>query len=319
MASTIQEIKNLYDAGVPLFTKDALRKIAQKLSTVQQTPPHISVPITVTGINGTEYQILAGGDPWLAPEGSKWVINYRSIQSLTVHKDTQFRNSNTAYLSLGIIACTWVPKVDTLLKNPQPSKEWLLHDFQDRERQWKASKAYEELRTALSAIKTPFVLDKLVAVALGPLVFRCAHLEHSMIQSVLVSAIHSNLLERGILSASSKIYVQDPAYTQLDQDVLSSVGFNVIDDPEAFLMLDDSSVLVSISPDIPVKQIVVDICRPAIIIWSKVWDNEESLDFYITDPTSSRVDKMLKEEYYELEFPVHKNYSGLIMYVRKTA
>lgn len=100
-----------------------------------------------------------------------------------------------------------------------------------------------------------------------------------MIQHTLISALHSRLLQRGILSAESERYVQDPAYTQKDRDVLSPNGFTVLDDPQAFLLLDESSVLVSIGPDIPVKQIVADICRPGMIIWNR--GNEETNSYLL--------------------------------------
>jgi hypothetical protein len=152
------------------------------------------------------------------------------------------------------------------------STKELREAFYEMERKWKMSEYYEQLQAALAAVKTPLVLDKVIGVALGPLILRTVNGD-SIIQHALISAIDSILHQRGVLSASSKRYVQDPIYTQQDRDVLCSAGFTVLDDPQAFLTLDDSSVLVSIDPDIPVKQIVVDICRPGIIIWLKKRDS----------------------------------------------
>ncbi|KAI1345893.1 hypothetical protein F5Y01DRAFT_320293 [Xylaria sp. FL0043] len=345
MDSTALEIKKHYDAGGPLFTRDAIRRISKHLGAIQGIPPHTSLDINLTGINGYAYQITIGGDHFLRPTGEdlKWVVFYRSIQSLTVHTDRKFRCPESAWLSLGIEACARV------LEPPPDEQNRLLKGYKHIEREWEASRAYGKLQKAFSTIKTRVVLDKLIAVALGPLAFgeqqwdpsiiqhaqwqqstsqhsqwpqlttQYAHSKQSIIQHALVSAIRSNLLQRGIMSASSKLYVQDRSYTQVDRSVLSSTGFKVVSDPDAFLMLDDSSVLVSIDPCIPVKQIVADICRPAIIIWNKARNDEDSLGFYCTDPTSPRVDKMLKKEYKEFEFPVHESYPDLVMYVRKTA
>ncbi|KAI0814569.1 hypothetical protein GGR55DRAFT_675863 [Xylaria sp. FL0064] len=345
MDSSALEIKNHYDAGIPLFTKNAIRRIGQQLGAIQEIPPHTSLNLTLEGIDGNEYQTTVGGGHLLhTTRGDlKWVIVYRSIQSLTVHQDREFRSPETAYLSLGIEACARV------LEPSLECGDWLLNRWKHVEREWQASKAYKKLHKTFPTIKPRLVLDKLVAVALRPLAFgeqhwdptliqhahsqesmtqpsqwqqstiQDAHSQQSMVEHVLVSAIRSNLLQLGIMSASSKLYVQDRAYTQVDRSVLSSTGFNIVNDPDAFLMLDDSSVLVSVDPAIPVKQIVADICRPAIIIWNKARNDEDLLGFYCTDPTSPRVDKMLKKEYKDFEFPVHKDYPDLVMYVRKTA
>lgn len=67
-----------------------------------------------------------------------------------------------------------------------------------------------------------------------------------------------------------KCYAQDPIYTPVDEQVLREAGFTVVDDPRAFLEVDEASVIIAISPDIPVRQIIADIARPAIMIWDKV-------------------------------------------------
>jgi hypothetical protein len=66
-----------------------------------------------------------------------------------------------------------------------------------------------------------------------------------------------------------KCYAQDPIYTPIDEQVLGEAGFDVVDDPKAFLEVDESSVVIAIAPDIPVRQIVADIARPAMMIWDK--------------------------------------------------
>lgn len=154
-------------------------------------------------------------------------------------------------------------------KSPVSSTEDLCRAFQDVEQKLRASEYQERLQVALNTLNVPFVLDKIVALALGPLILGPQVCDSGMIQHALASVLHSSLLQRGILSVTSKRYVQDPAYTQKDRDVLRPEGFTILDDPQAFLVLDESSIIVSINPDIPVKQIVADICRPGIIIWDK--------------------------------------------------
>lgn len=65
-------------------------------------------------------------------------------------------------------------------------------------------------------------------------------------------------------------YAQDPGYRSVDREVLKAHGIEVIDDPRAWLEIDGESIVVSVSPNVPVKEIVADITQPAIIIWERV-------------------------------------------------
>lgn len=67
-----------------------------------------------------------------------------------------------------------------------------------------------------------------------------------------------------------KCYAQDPIYTPVDEQVLCEAGFTVVDDPRAFLEVDDTSLIIAMNPNIPVRQIIADIARPSILIWNKV-------------------------------------------------
>ncbi|KAL1842122.1 hypothetical protein VTJ49DRAFT_6001 [Mycothermus thermophilus] len=115
--------------------------------------------------------------------------------------------------------------------------------------------------------------------------------------------------------------VQDPVYTPVDKQVLAEAGITVVDDPRAFLAVDEASVLVSINPDVPVRQIVADIARPAVMVWNRVYKEEAAEDGVLsTDPASQRVLDMI-EEYIELPFPARiddEHFSGdLAIYIRK--
>lgn len=48
---------------------------------------------------------------------------------------------------------------------------------------------------------------------------------------------------------------------------LEDAGITVLRDPHGFLEVDDETVVVSINPDVPVRQIVADIARPVALVW----------------------------------------------------
>ncbi|KAI0097356.1 hypothetical protein GGR51DRAFT_553120 [Nemania sp. FL0031] len=324
MKSIINEIKAIYNQGTPLFTKEAIRKVGQELE-ICKTITSGGRYVTLRGINGMDYTDFVNLPPeQTVPEGellyvggSTWIIDYRSIECLTRETDVAFFFAQPAYPPMKICACT------RTLSNPfapyeidlrVSSTEELLEAFRDIERKWRTSHYYQQLQAALAKVNPPFVLDKIFGVALGHLTSGTRLNHDSVLQHILLSAIHSNFIEHNVLSVSSKRYVQDPAYSQQHRDALFLAEFTVLEDPHAFLALDNSSVLLSINPDIPVKQIVADICCPGVIIWTKKVDDS----VLRTDPESSRVDKLIEQNYHELDFPFHKSFGDLVMYVRKT-
>ncbi len=78
-------------------------------------------------------------------------------------------------------------------------------------------------------------------------------------------------------AASIQCFAQDPVYTEDQASVLQACGIKVLDDPEGFIETDESTVLFSCSPNVPVKQIIADIAQPAVIIWNPVGDVDVSL------------------------------------------
>lgn len=70
-------------------------------------------------------------------------------------------------------------------------------------------------------------------------------------------------------------YAQDPAYSDVDKAVFKEFNIEVLEDPDALLEVDDSSIVYSKSPNIPVKEIVADIAQPAVLIWDCVGETTD--------------------------------------------
>ncbi|KAK5628628.1 hypothetical protein RRF57_004343 [Xylaria bambusicola] len=311
--------KALYDAGVKLYTKNAMRRVAKELKLCEEALSHGSEKCVaiLPGIDGFDHRSTVDLVPpllepphKLIPGTSMCVILYQAIERLTYDGDDSYLRPTDPYLSMDIDMLTRFT-LDEDDKDDEPDKkdlhvssvDGLCGAFSAIEREWGKSKYYERLQAALDAARPPVILDKVVGVALGSLCTETNVHYRSIHQHALISAIYSILLQRSEVSAPCKRYVQDVAYTQRDKDVLSFQGLTILDDPGAFLTLDDSSVLVSIAPVVPVKQIVADTCRPGIIIWTKPVE----------------VKKMLENDYCQLDFPHHEDIGDVVMYVRKGA
>lgn len=149
--------------------------------------------------------------------------------------------------------------------------------FEQAKLSLEASEYVAQLTSTLTSVATSPGIDKIVAL-------RCSTMtwadEDSSLRSIAQHTVA--LTMRGLLASSyatgsygegaSRIegYAQDPIYTPVDEQVLRSVGLIVVDDPRAFLEVDEASVVIAIASDIPVRQIVADIAQPAIMIWDKL-------------------------------------------------
>lgn len=111
-------------------------------------------------------------------------------------------------------------------------------------------------------------IDKIVAFACGPLIWDSKVAVQSILQHGLLLSLRDYLLGKGEQAGECPCYVQDPAYSDRDKDVLKSLGITTLEDPAGFLEADDRSIVLSFYPNVPVKQIIADLCRPAVIIWS---------------------------------------------------
>jgi hypothetical protein len=103
--------------------------------------------------------------------------------------------------------------------------------------------------------------------------------QHALI--LTMRAILENRSDQGS-DPTKKIqcFAQDPLYTEADEEVLSNAEITVLRDPRAFLEVDDDTLVISFSPNIPVRQIIADIARPAVMIWDRVMSEAETVAFW---------------------------------------
>ncbi|KAI0518042.1 hypothetical protein F5B22DRAFT_645291 [Xylaria bambusicola] len=176
--SIINEIKAIYNQGTPLFTKEAIRKVGQKLE-VCKTVTSGGRYVTLRGINGMDYTnfvYLPSEETMSEAElfvgGSTWIINYRPIEFLIREIGVAFFYPQRVYLPMEIytyareITDPFTPDKNDLRVF---STEELLEVFHDIGRKWRTSHYYQQLQAALAKVNPPFVLDKIIGVALGHL------------------------------------------------------------------------------------------------------------------------------------------------------
>ena len=148
--------------------------------------------------------------------------------------------------------------------------------FNSTKRSWESSKHYRSLLAAISSIRHSLKVTKIVAFACGTMsdceyedARRASASQHAMV-SVLRECFRSNGQETDTIDC----FVQDPSYSNVDKEILKNNEITVIEDPEGFLEVDRFTLVVSCAPDVPVRQIVTDLARPAVMIWDKIHDGE---------------------------------------------
>lgn len=139
-------------------------------------------------------------------------------------------------------------------------------------REWETTKTCEILKSTLKLSQPSFQVSKIVGFACGTLDHERTLFQHAML--LTLRDLFSKDEETSEVTAIP-CYAQDPIYDETERSVLEKAGITVLEDPEGFLQVDESTVVVSIAPNISVRQIIADIARPALLIWDVVRGEEE--------------------------------------------
>ncbi|KAF2118103.1 hypothetical protein BDV96DRAFT_596976 [Lophiotrema nucula] len=116
----------------------------------------------------------------------------------------------------------------------------------------------------------------------------------SSMQAPPVLHLESLYVSAGIpMTQRIEIIAQDPAYTPLDETLLSQLStthpITVLNDPDALLAINDSTLVMSCYATFPIKQIVADLAAespsscPAGILWNMLVFGEDVDKWYGVD------------------------------------
>lgn len=203
-------------------------------------------------------------------------LAYRTLHYLTSPTDDWFFMPDRAYLAIDIVQATEIRDARTNeVVGPWPIADYntVWEDFKDARQYWEESTQFVRLRSILASTGILPSINKVVAFACGTITHLqgLAH-ERSLSQHVLLLAVR-DIIEGGRKGEGTvKCFVQDPVYVSVDKQVLGDAGITVLDDPRAWLEVDEGTVVISIAPDIPVADVIADIARPAMMIMTNLWN-----------------------------------------------
>jgi hypothetical protein len=141
-----------------------------------------------------------------------------------------------------------------------------------------------QLQSALASVPIPAGINKIIAIGCSTITWADDDpMIPSIAQHILALTVRDVLATSyGPGSHEIKCYAQDPIYTPVDEQVLCHEGFVVVDDPRAFLEVDEASVVISLAADIPARQIIADLTRPAILLWDNVASSDTGEFWQVT-------------------------------------
>jgi hypothetical protein len=112
-------------------------------------------------------------------------------------------------------------------------------------------------------------IESIVCFALSPPAGEDGrHTDRSLMQHAAAKAIVEEL--NALTASNISCYAQDPAYTDVDKEILRSIGITPLNDPKGFLQVDRNTLVLSVSPNVPLQQIVSDLQWPAAMLWHTI-------------------------------------------------
>lgn len=144
---------------------------------------------------------------------------------------------------------------------------------------WKQSKTCEHFTQQFEGFTLGQVaaITKIVGFALGPV----AYLDVRSADGIGPSATNALTQHMALLTIAEilkqrnggrkvKCYTQDPVNKGVGNEFLKTIGITSLDDPKGFLEVDDKTLVVSIHPNVPVRQVIADLQYPAAMLWNTV-------------------------------------------------
>ncbi|KAK2879968.1 hypothetical protein FQN49_000694 [Arthroderma sp. PD_2] len=312
-----QRSADLYRSGAKLWRKEDLVDIEQQLAQSQ-----ITEKFTVRRIDGSVIHIK---NPMFGVSKPIWkpYVKFREYWNLVRAKPDADQPSE-------IYSCTylvdWTNRTKRDYDGPIVNAQSL---FEDHKNRWNASATCEaftsQFRKLLDGVESAKVI-KIICFGLGDLNLKPPdwwkiennsqpkdkqELETSEIEGAFIHhaiALTMANVARSCAEAKGikvRLLTQDPAYTNETKSMLQETGFEVIGEYGAggFAELDDTSIVFSPFTNAPVKQIIADLSRPAVIISARgsIVFNKNLKPY--ADPDSPRTRQMWAE-YNSWGFPV---------------
>ncbi|KAI1489576.1 hypothetical protein F5X96DRAFT_670531 [Biscogniauxia mediterranea] len=308
---TRERLVALYEEGKPFYTKDVFVEIETKLVTLNLS---LNEPtITFKAIDGSEAKRVFTEERRTKPNISIMVKvhDYQDMLDLVRYNwhDEAVRDSAMSPISFSVIRHK--PR-DVIL-----GKDYWKLAFASAMDAWKETTACKKVFAALEkADKQVRNVESIVCFGLSSLTLDITGTPlppRNTTQYAAVVLIAKYISER--LGKKIFVHSQEPFADDITIHVLRQHGIFTYEGhirfTHGFIDVNDNALVVSISPDSPVRSVVADIARPPILICNGYFKGgrDEELEFWESqgspiipatlDPVTPRVRAMLENDYHE--------------------
>ncbi|CAH0042287.1 unnamed protein product [Clonostachys rhizophaga] len=276
-----QSVADLYHSGAKLWKKSDLEDIERQLEQSYDLDR-----FTLRAMDGKEVQIK---NPMFGVERPIWrpYVKFYDYWSLTLTRPTE-KPERPAELSHCSYNISWGNTVDHDFRGD-------IEDWQDlyetRRQLWNASITCKLLKAKLSKLLFEGQqlhsrkISKVLCFALGDFALTHyfqgdsspdANSARPMTQHLMALTIAAEIRK---YNPDVRLITQDPQYRDCTASFLREKGFEVKGrfGASAFAELDDESLVITAYPAAPIRQIVADFARPAMII-STYWDHRRTMN-----------------------------------------
>ncbi|PVH84652.1 hypothetical protein DL98DRAFT_584205 [Cadophora sp. DSE1049] len=186
-------------------------------------------------------------------------------------------------------------------------------EFEHWKRSWEERPTCQALKEKMKDAEKDRKIESVVVLGLGSL--QSARREGRRSSATQLAALQTIVdgLESG---TQPQIVFQDPQFTRMDKEFLTTLGYKVVEDPEAFAEVGEGSLVYAIHCYAHVYKSIAERPRPAILIGTDVgnfvrFDASE-------DTTAKELEKMV-EGYEVIDFPqLRHDFSDTKIYLRPT-
>lgn len=163
-------------------------------------------------------------------------------------------------------------------RHPIEDVEVAFHNIRQK---WKGIEDCKQLMRILDQSNRQVDNCKIVGFACSSISlegFVAKHFIRPAKQHALLLTLQELYAKYGHEAGGPPCYIQDPVYNEIDKSILGGHGMVVLDDPDGFLEVDENTFVISIAANVPVKEIVLENVKPAIIIWDSFLGSVEEAD-----------------------------------------
>ncbi|OAA51875.1 hypothetical protein NOR_00468 [Metarhizium rileyi] len=321
----VASVQALYNAGTPLFTKEMIRLAQERIDSLAEDL--LPEEIELLGFDGKKHAQPFSLSLFTKADGQIYLpeIYFKSFESLTMPSPSP--RGEESMISVCIVAASHTCGE----KRPGTSQDDVKSAFDRYFRTWEQSEAWttleQQIRLHLPTL--PKTIDKVIGFGLGDLTYDAiicgdddGRKNRSSEQHALMLMLVRLFKEH--TGNSVKCYAQDPMYADTCKGILVEKGVDVVHGNTGFLLVDENSIVLSFSPNIPVRQVIADLPRPAVMACDKISEPTRSewqrmgtawISPYSTDPVSPRVLAM-REDYVELLIKTTETVESAV-YLRK--